>query len=622
MPHKPCLSRVRRASVAVATLVCGLSASAFAGVCNPLSSATCGVPFPSNFWSVSSASSPTGVRLQLEDGIVRPEVLAQLPAADGFTPSLIFNGASGYSAATVAVFEFDKRPAEFTLPADGGSAVRAFDLDTGKFLPIRTSLSTYARSDKVSAPSEVLQVFPLSRWPYGHRVLIAVTGSLMVPFSFEPWFEAKVAKQPVGSPEAAYAGQVRQALQAAGINSSYVRTATLFTVRDRNEAVAPMKNLLTATIARDHGVRNLKTSYELFNPDIAATVTGEIRLDNYRRKGGIGTVDFSGATRMDEWVPFRLTIPRSAANKPAPVVIYAHGLGGSKDMMEGIVTDENASLGAATITIDFPNHGARTESNGGGVFDNLSIDRLDRQIGMMTQCTLDFGSLYKAVKSSLRNVDVVAKLSLFNLNWMKADGLADLNVDRMSMQGTSLGGVLGSHFASLAPQLDGGRFSVTGVGITSILSESILWDTSFSKLEPPAANGAEALMLRAAIQQSLDYGDPINTLDYMHYPPLGQNKRALLITTGAGDTIVPNASSIAAAAIANLPLVGEQLYAMPGVRVQADYDADGYGIRQYRPWTSPLDFGPWITGATSHLIFERPDEKAELKVFLQRFIIK
>lgn len=612
------LSLRRPAALALAG---SLATAAHAGVCNPLSADTCGLPFPSNYWSVPSPTSPTGVRLQVDDTLLRPEVMAQLPAADGFTPSQIFSGASGFSAATVAVFEFDQRPAEISLPADGGGAVRAFDLDTGRALPIRASLSAYARSNKVSAPSEVLQVFPRSRWPYGHRVLIAVTGQLLVPFSRQPWFEAAAAHHAAGSPEAAHAAQLRQALLAAGLNPWTVRTATLFTVRDRAEAVGPMKSLLDATLARDHGVRNLKTSYDLLSLDVAATVTGEVRLDNYRRKGGIGTVDFSGATRLDEWAPFRLTIPRAAANRPAPVVIYAHGLGANKDLDFG-VPGRNASTGVATLGIDFPNHGDRQASNGGGVFDNLSIDRLDRQIGMMTQCTLDFGSLYRALKTQLRQVDVVAKLSLANLNWMKADGVPDLNVDRVSMQGTSLGGVLGSHFAALAPQLDGGIFSVTGVGITSILSESILWDTSFSKLEPPAATGAEALLLRAAIQQALDYGDPINTLDYMRTPMAGQNRKPLLITTGAGDTIVPNASSIAAATIANLPLVGEKLYEMPGVRTQADYDGDGYGIRQYAPYTSPLDLGPWITGASTHLVFARPSEQDDEKAFLKRFILK
>lgn len=290
--------------------------------------------------------------------------------------------------------------------------------------------------------------------------------------------------------------------------------------------------------------------------------------------------------------------------------------------MDAIVTGMNASLGAATIVIDFPNHGDRAESNGGGVFDNLVTERLDRQIGMMTQCTLDLASLYKAVKTALRQVDVVARLSLGNLNWMRADGVPDLDVERISMQGTSLGGVLGSEFAALAPQLDGAIFHVTGVGITSILSESILWDTSFAKLEPPAATGAEALMLRAAIQQALDYGDPINTLDYIRTPPAGQNKRPLLIITGAGDTIVPNSSSIAAATIADLPLVGPSLYAMLGVRLQSDYDADGYGIRHYASYTSPLQLGPWITGASSHLIFERPSAKEDQKAFMKRFILK
>lgn len=612
------LSLLTRIGIAIGAVV---ASQAQASTCNPIAATTCALPFPSNFWTTASPSSPTGLRLTVADSVVRPEVLAQLPVAEGFTPSQIFSGASGYSAASVAVFEFDRRPNVDTLPADGGVAVRAFDLDTGTFLPIRASLSDYARSDKVSAPSEILQVFPRSRWPYGHRILIAVTSQLSVPFSTEPWFELKAARFPAGSPEAVYAGKVRQALGAAGLNSWSTRTATLFTVRDRAEAVAPMKNLVTSTIAGNHEVRNLSTSYDLLSSNVAALVTGEVRLDNYRRKNGIGTVDFTGATRMDEWVPFRLTIPRGAKDKPAPVVIYAHGLGANKTS-DSTVTDMNASLGVATIAIDFPNHGDREASNGGGVFDNLSIDRLDRQIGMMTQCTLDFASLYKAVKTGLRQVDVVAKLSLTNLNSMRPDGIPDLNTDRVSMQGTSLGGVLGSQFAALAPQLDGAIFHVTGVGITSILSESILWDSSFSKLEPPAATGAEALMLRAAIQQTLDYGDPINTLDYMRTPSAGQNKKPLLIITGAGDTIVPNSSSVAAATLANLPLVGEQLYTMPGVRVSSDYDADGYGIRHYAPYTSPLDFGPWITGASSHLVFMRPSAQDDEKAFMKRFILK
>lgn len=305
-----------RLACTVATAL--VAAQAGAGVCNPLHAKTCALPFPSNYWAVPDTGSPTGIRLGLDDSVVRPELLAQLPAADGFTPSQVFNGASGFSAASVAVFEFDRRPNTATLPPDGGSAVRAFDLDTGKFLPIRTSLSEYARSDKVSAPSEVLQVFPRSRWPYGHRVLIAVTGQLSVPFSLEPWFELRAAKYAAGSPEAQYAARMRQALAAAGISSWNTRTATPFTVRDRDEVVMPMKNLLSATLAAEHGVRNLGTRYDLFSLDVAAQVSGEVRLDNYRRKGGIGTVDFSGATRQDEWVPFRLTIPRSAKDKPAP----------------------------------------------------------------------------------------------------------------------------------------------------------------------------------------------------------------------------------------------------------------------------------------------------------------
>jgi hypothetical protein len=59
----------------------------------------------------------------------------------------------------------------------------------------------------------------------------------------------------------------------------------------------------------------------------------------------------------------------------------------------------------------------------------------------------------------------------------------------------------------------------------------------FASLVPPSANGAEALMLRSAIQQFLDSRDSINYMDYFRNPCIGNEARPLMLTMGASDTI-------------------------------------------------------------------------------------
>lgn len=58
---------------------------------HPLAVQTCAAPFPSDLWTVPDAASPTGRRTVVPDDLLRPELLAQLPARDGMVPSAIFD---------------------------------------------------------------------------------------------------------------------------------------------------------------------------------------------------------------------------------------------------------------------------------------------------------------------------------------------------------------------------------------------------------------------------------------------------------------------------------------------------------------------------------------------------
>ena len=604
-----------RSAVALAAIC---STHAFADVCNPLSRDTCALPFPSDYWSVADASSPTGRTLDAPDTLLREEVLAQLPAADGFTPSQIFAGASGFSAASAVLFEFPNAPDAATLPKDGGNAVIAWNLTRNEPLEIRAQISEYASSDKVNGNANMIEIYPLARWPYGDRIVVAVTDQLNVPNDL-----ARVAGacSIASGAAASYCSELGSALAQAGLSTMQARNATLFTVRDRSDVLGTMRQLIDTTWQRPHGVRNIKVTYNLLAGDNkAALVTGEIRLDSYRQKNGTGNIDVNAAPK-DYWAKFRLTLPDQARDGGAPVAFYAHGLGLLKES-DLLVSGMNAQLGIATFAIDFPNHGSRNDADGGYVLANLQTENIATVVGMVNQAPLDFAAAHRALVTELADLDVVGKPSWRRWCWTCADGSNDLDTSRVIMQGTSLGGVLGATYASLGYDLDAALFHVTGVGVTSILSGSILWDQFFASLIPSEANGAEALLLRAAVQHSLDYGDAINFIDLMPAPDVARAPRPLMIITGNGDNLVTNDSSVAAARLAQLPIVGEQLYPMPGVPVQADYTANGSGLRHYEPLLFGVNFGDLIVNATGHVIFFRPEAIAEQKDWMTRFFLQ
>lgn len=176
--------------------------------------------------------------------------------------------------------------------------------------------------------------------------------------------------------------------------------------------------------------------------------------------------------------------------------------------------------------------------------------------------------------------------------------------------------MLGSAFLSIAPDVKGAFLQVPGVGITNILSGSALWNPFFSNLMPDIANGAEAMILKGAIQHEIDYGDAINFIHYLKNPVGIGTPKFIAIAAGAEDGVVPNFSTNALAEIAELPLVGEEFFPMPGVSGADDF-IDGNGVIQYQVDRGQLnDF--WF-GFKVHFSSETTDDAK--KAWIERYIL-
>ena len=547
--------------------------------CNPIATITCSLPYPSDIYAREDSSKPTGKALFFPEGIIREELFAEVPPS--LTPQTVFNGSSGYSAATSVVFELDAAPDLNTIATDGGESVIAFNLDTGERTPLRVQLNEYARSKRVAAPSQIIEVYPRARWAFEGRYVVFLTNNLKQednsPFNPSPGFLRAISAD--GSPIAEYYEPVIHFIEQQGYTREELISATFFTIRDEEEVTGRVKTLSRTVYNKEHPVRNLK-SYYLPIGYAAAVVTGEVLVHNFRDE--IGGMRYDPESATENWINFRLTLPRSAKKEPAPIAIYGHGLSVFKES-DFIVSLANASMGVATVSIDHPNHGSRTRVDGGYTLSRLDTQYVPLQVGMMIQSPIDTMSLLKAVETSIGEIDALPKRfwsGIISTPEKNGDGIPDIDTSRIFYQGTSLGGVLGSTFIALAPDIKGAFLHVTGVGVTNILSNSLVWDTMFSKLEPDIANGAEAMVLKAAMQHEIDYGDAINFVHYFRHPPIGVLPKPVAVISGLNDGIVPNFSTVALAEIAELPHVGEALYPMPG-STKTDQLINGYGVKQF-----------------------------------------
>lgn len=593
-----------------------------AAVCNPTGTLSCGLPFPSDIWSVDDPNSPTGRRLQVPDDLFSPSALSELPENDGVLPSQVFEGASGYSAGSGVLFQFVAEPLFAETPVDGGDMVVAVDLTTGLRVPVRVKISPDAQAFRIPEVSYVLEVFPRSRWEYGHEILVVVMDELPLSRPETGLLSRLDARDGVNG---GYSAGLLADLRQQGFNLRQVRNATRFTVRDRTEVTAPVFGVVEQMHADDHPVRSIEVRHHNKDPDIAAIVRGEVLIHNFRDRDGTGLVNFS-TEPMAQWVPFRLVLPEAARSGSVPVAIYAHGLGFNR-IADIPVKSLNAELGIATFGIDFPNHGSRIEADGGYVFGILTPEELAIPLGLVVQSTIDFASVHRAVLTSLADLDVLGpereRLRGDNL----PDGIPDLDTTRILMEGSSLGGVLGAIYGAIGPELKGAVYTVTGVGLTHILSESVLWDAMFKRVTPRSASGVERVLLRTMMQQVMDFGDPINFIDYYRYPEPGHDARPLMLTMGEDDALVGNQATHAAALLLDMPVVGEILVVMDDVRYEEDFDPDGYGIRQYLPLYDKVPErwdARWlqlISDSSAHFSLLRPGDFDDQQEFIRRFVL-
>jgi hypothetical protein len=595
-----------------------LSASVFSNqTCHPLSISTCALPFPSNFYTQLDSDSATGKVVDLKGGLLSSAVEDKI---SNLSSSQSFKAATGFSAASPIMIELSQDFDENSLPIDGGQSVLVFNQDSGLVQPIRSKKYHYAENNRFESASHIIEIFPRSRFEFGQTYTAVVTRDLLTMDGQA--FPTAPAMQQLLDGSASWQGaeSMQEALlqlEQFGIDNDQVVSFVEFTIGDEQENNDPLYELIEKINQQEHPVRHINTTQINIWP-YAASITGQVLLTDYRDE--TGRVNFSDDFEgKPYWADFILMIPMSSKHGKSPIAIYGHGVGVVKETMLLTVGHTNAKNGIATIAIDQPNHGSRSQKDGGDIFDILNPEGFTRLSGMVVQSSLDMSSLLVAVKTSMSDLDVAPSGNAWWHRFWYSGGfdVPDIDTNNIHYQGTSMGGVLGTSFIASAVDLKSAFLQVSGVGISNILAHSMLFETfGFENLIPDNASAGEAALFIQMLQQEFNRGDAINFAHYIKNPVHGRAPRKLVVQYGIGDEVVYNPATEALAEITDLPLIVPSLVDVPQLRTSAEYE-DGFGLIQNKPLLPTYGLLDNILG---HASFVRPDALTALKMWIEEVI--
>ncbi len=553
-----------------------IGGTALAEACTGFEAHTCALPFPSNEYAVADGDSPTGIQVAISDDVLPPEKLALLPAS--VRPAAVLNGRDGFSPLGAAMFELGQDAPMAALEADPQQWVHAFSVDTGAPIEVVAARSPVERSSRY-AKGPIVEVYPAARFPFGERIVVAIA----MPDGTVPPPGYVLSSRPLSE-------QARELLASNGISETSLLSATEYTIATAESIIDEHRRGQQSIAEFDYPVEFTRTSYYRIG-SVAARVRGRVLLPDFRGEDGLVDVD-NDAVAQAKWIPFDLYLPRSAASRPAPVMIYGHGITANRHTSI-FVHRQNAAHGVATLAIDQPNHGSRIGIDGYSVFQLLRTDRLPRALGMVMESAFDMHGQVHMIERRLDRLDLLPHRQ----RKASGDGLPDLDTSRILYSGTSLGGVLGSGFAAFDDRVDGAYLQVAGTGIARIMTHSLFWGLGFKNLITPKFSAGETAFQAMLAQHVVDMVE-----GGMLAESFNRDTKPLFLQYGLDDTVATNASTFSLAKIAGLALNPPVLADVSGFPVNDTYDPL-MGLLQVEPSAS----NGWLHGFTAHTTIIRSD---------------
>ncbi len=538
--------------------------------CDPIAPAYCGHPFPSNVFTRDDPSTETGRRLELSDAMMPTTksgvraMASRWSTRDGFSPGsgpmVHLPGATSTGLPTAFSIESSLRDDAPTI---------LLDAETGERVPHFAELDATATDPKRA----LLFIRPAMRLQNARRYIVALRGVLgedgeplpaseafatlrdRTPFPDEPSIDAR---------RALYA-DIFARLQDAGIERADLQLAWDFTTASDGDNTGWLMHM------RDEGLGivgdaprfEITSAEDDFDPRVAWRIEGTFEVPLYLDTPGPVSVMSFGADGLPEPTgtaefEFTLLIPWSAHEAPAGLLQFGHGLLGTREEIErDHFLDFIDRYGYAIFATDWIGLAEPDSPFLGVILDSGQIENYEGAFARTMQAMLNALVLQRVIANGVARDPAYESM---------------LDPSRRYYYGISLGGILGTLYMTLSPDVQRGAVDVMGTPFGLLLSRSAAFDSFFDIALASYEDPRDLQLTLALVQLLWDRAEPIGFL-----PHLGSQQ--LMMRAAIGDHAVPTIGAhVLARSLAAPHVVSGQREVYGLTPVQA---ADGLGYIEY-----------------------------------------
>jgi hypothetical protein len=533
--------------------------------CNPLNLAgDCMLPWPSDMLTVADASSATGRRYQLTDDSFRspdgplPVSPARWDSADGASPT----------SPILVHFGVDVDPAQLTTLAAAEAGTPALTdpivlvrLSTGAPVRVLTEMDQNGRGGDYEG-RHALIIRPLEPLAFGERYAVALREDLRgadgasLPRSapFDAWRDGVITDSDALEALRPEVDDLLAALEGFGLPRAELRLAWAFTVKSEAGGTGLLRDMRAQAYAQidEDGLSYVIDDVQVDpSPDVAAVVRGRfspplfLNADNNIETDGYGAFLQAPAVEF----PFTLVVPAVArARRGLPLALIGHGIfGRGEEMLTGWIGDEvtwplSNELGAVLIATDWI-------GLSGGDLDLIisevipDLARINLVTDRLAQSQVNALSLVELGQGAL-TVDPALDAAL-GVDRSGGDPAPLVDPEALYYYGVSLGGVQGSTFVSLCPEVDRAVLAVPGAGWGHMIQRSTHFREIELVIDALYPDPLSQLLFISLMQHDFDRSDPAANGALLGADPDYPDRAAptVILQEGVGDVQVPNMST-------------------------------------------------------------------------------
>ncbi|NUP12545.1 MAG: hypothetical protein HOW73_41405 [Polyangiaceae bacterium] len=518
--------------------------------CHPLGATEeCLFPFPSSFFESRDASTETGVRVALRADL--------MPKGGEEIDTEPYNRADGFSPVMPILVHFGVDVDVTGMPSmsdpsgslDPTALVSLVDMETGKRVLHFVEMDQNRRSDYPNRYAFIVR--PIEPMEMGHRHAVILrrgiqdtAGKELTPTAA---FSALRDGQKTTSEQVEAMREHMDELFAFAEEHDFARDDLLlafdFQVASKSSLLGPILSMREQSLAAveagelGYAVEQIETDP---NENIAEIVYGTFEVPTFLDDTDAVVLDGAGrAVRQptNRSYPFTMLVPKKAVTSgPLPLVVLGHGIfGNGRDFLteggDGAAIQQIAQdAGVIIIATDWI---------------GLSSSDLPRIAAEVAPDLNRISIITDQLQQALVNAIVLTKLGLGDLKddpEVKVADTALVDPTRVHYWGASLGGIEGSSFIALSPDIARAVFGVPGSSWSTMLTRSIVFPPVKAFLELDYPDPLLLTFLTTAAQLRFDYSDPANVTRLLFKEPLpdAPKDRIVVLQEAIGDSQVPN----------------------------------------------------------------------------------